>query len=145
MKRYVDVGDFTGLEEGLRCAICKNSIKSDRGCDGGCLVDSSLYKKIMDTVLYHTKHQFSEEEIVKNLSEDISVLRIKDLINTCASEVNKYVLQFKTFTGKIANMDSYEIKEVSINLNDLIRNYGSMFVSEWKLNKKVLTITVNTN
>ena len=54
-------------------------------------------------------------------------------------------VQFKTFTGKVANMDSYEIKEVSINLNDLIKNYGSMFVSEWKLNKKVLTITVNTN
>ena len=28
-----------GLEEGIRCAVCTNQIKSDTGCDGGCCVD----------------------------------------------------------------------------------------------------------
>lgn len=39
-----------GLEEGIRCAMCTNSMKSDRGCDGGCVVNEDMYKKVMDTI-----------------------------------------------------------------------------------------------
>jgi hypothetical protein len=39
-----------GLAEGIRCAMCTNSMKSDRGCDGGCVVDEDMYKKVMDTI-----------------------------------------------------------------------------------------------
>ena len=39
-----------GLDEGVRCAMCTNSMKSDRGCDGGCVVDEDMYKKVMDTI-----------------------------------------------------------------------------------------------
>lgn len=39
-----------GLEEGIRCALCTNPIKSDRGCDGGCRVDEDVRKKIMDVI-----------------------------------------------------------------------------------------------
>lgn len=39
-----------GLAEGIRCAMCTNSIKSDRGCDGCCIVDEDMYKKVMDTI-----------------------------------------------------------------------------------------------
>lgn len=45
IKMYSD-----GLEEGIRCALCTNPIKSDRGCDGGCKVDEDLLKKIMDVI-----------------------------------------------------------------------------------------------
>lgn len=39
-----------GLDEGIRCAMCTNSMKSDTGCDGGCVVDEGMYKKVMDTI-----------------------------------------------------------------------------------------------
>ena len=31
------------LAEAIRCAMCTNPIKSDRGCDGGCKVDEQMY------------------------------------------------------------------------------------------------------
>ena len=39
-----------GLDEGIRCAMCTNHIKSDRGCDGGCVVDNNMYKAVMDVI-----------------------------------------------------------------------------------------------
>jgi len=38
------------LAEAIRCAMCTNPIKSDRGCDGGCKVDEQMYKKVMEAV-----------------------------------------------------------------------------------------------
>lgn len=35
----------------IRCAMCTNHMKSDRGCDGNCQVDENLYKKIMKAIL----------------------------------------------------------------------------------------------
>lgn len=42
-----------GLDEGVRCAMCTNSMKSDRGCDGGCRVDEDMYKEVMNTIEKH--------------------------------------------------------------------------------------------
>lgn len=39
-----------GLDEGIRCAMCTNSIKSDRGCDGNCVVNEKMYQKVTDVV-----------------------------------------------------------------------------------------------
>ena len=39
-----------GLDEGIRCAMCTNHMKSDRGCDGGCVVDNNMYKAVMDAI-----------------------------------------------------------------------------------------------
>lgn len=39
-----------GLEEGIRCAMCTNPIKSDRGCDGGCSVNETIYKKVIEVI-----------------------------------------------------------------------------------------------
>lgn len=38
------------LDEAIRCAMCTNPIKSDRGCDGGCKVDEQMYKNVMEAV-----------------------------------------------------------------------------------------------
>ncbi len=46
-----------GLAEGIRCAMCTNSIKSDRGCDGGCVVDDDMYKNVMNTINSHIFEQ----------------------------------------------------------------------------------------
>lgn len=40
----------TGLTEGIRCAMCKNPIRSDRGCDGGCMVDTELLEKVLKVI-----------------------------------------------------------------------------------------------
>lgn len=38
------------LDEAIRCAMCTNPIKSDRGCDGGCKVDEQMYKNVIEAV-----------------------------------------------------------------------------------------------
>lgn len=38
------------IEEAIRCAICENPIKSERGCDGSCRYDEKLLKRIVDAV-----------------------------------------------------------------------------------------------
>ena len=39
-----------GLEEAIRCAICENQIKTERGCNGDCRYDEKLLKRILDAV-----------------------------------------------------------------------------------------------
>lgn len=46
---------FEGLEEGIRCTMCTNHMKSDTGCDGNCVVDEIMYQKVMTTIYKHFK------------------------------------------------------------------------------------------
>ena len=39
-----------GLSEGIRCAMCTNHMKNDRGCDGGCVIDNDMYERVMNTI-----------------------------------------------------------------------------------------------
>lgn len=39
-----------GLDEEIRCTMCTNSMKSDRGCDGSCVVDKDMYKAVLDVI-----------------------------------------------------------------------------------------------
>lgn len=39
--------DTEGLEEEIRCEMCKNPMHTDRGCDGHCKYDEKLYEKII--------------------------------------------------------------------------------------------------
>lgn len=40
----------TGMEEGIRCAMCTNPMANDRGCDGGCRLDEDMYNKVLDVI-----------------------------------------------------------------------------------------------
>lgn len=42
-----------GLEEGIRCAMCTNSMRSNRGCDGSCVVNECMYREVMNTIENH--------------------------------------------------------------------------------------------
>lgn len=42
-----------GLDDGIRCAMCTNSMANDKGCDGGCVVNEVMYKKILDVIRRH--------------------------------------------------------------------------------------------
>lgn len=35
----------------IRCAMCTNSMRSDRGCDGDCQVDEIMFDRIMKEIL----------------------------------------------------------------------------------------------
>lgn len=39
-----------GLAEGIYCAMCTNTMKSDTGCDGGCHVNKEMYNKVMTVI-----------------------------------------------------------------------------------------------
>jgi len=39
--------DVVGIDEEIRCEMCRNPMHTDRGCDGGCTYDEKLYKRIM--------------------------------------------------------------------------------------------------
>ena len=39
-----------GLDEGIRCAMCTNLMANDRGCDGACVVNEIMYKKVLDVI-----------------------------------------------------------------------------------------------
>ena len=39
--------DTEGLDEEIRCEICRNPMRTSRGCDGNCTYDEKLYEKIM--------------------------------------------------------------------------------------------------
>ena len=60
-----------GLDEEIRCAMCTNYMKSDRGCDGSCVVDKDMYKAVMDAIekrIQPTTKNYSEvsSELDKN-------------------------------------------------------------------------------
>ena len=39
-----------GLDEGIRCAMCTNTMANDRGCDGACRVDDAMYNKVLKVI-----------------------------------------------------------------------------------------------
>lgn len=39
--------DAQGLDEEIRCEMCRNPMHTDRGCDGNCMYDEKLYERIM--------------------------------------------------------------------------------------------------
>lgn len=65
-----------GLEEAIRCAICENQIKSERGCDGSCRYDEKLFKRIIEAVngcIEEQKRPIGKEEIALNIACDLLI------------------------------------------------------------------------
>ena len=54
MEKMTKVVNPDGLEEGIRCAMCTNPMRSDKGCDGGCQYDEALYHRICEVVRKNT-------------------------------------------------------------------------------------------
>lgn len=64
-----------GLEEGIRCAMCTNSMANDRGCDGGCAVNESMYKRVLDVIKKNILEQYSCEDCISRRA-------VLDLVNS---------------------------------------------------------------
>lgn len=61
--------DMDGLDEEIRCEMCKNPMHTDKGCDGNCKYDEILYEKIM---------QILNERIKPLPSAQPEIIRCKD-------------------------------------------------------------------
>lgn len=53
-----------GLEEGIRCAMCTNPMANDRGCDGGCVVNESMYQNVLNVIKKHFLEQQPCEDAI---------------------------------------------------------------------------------
>ena len=51
-----------GLDEEIRCTMCTNYMKSDRGCDGACVVNKDMYKAVMDAIEKRIQPSVTPEE-----------------------------------------------------------------------------------
>ena len=56
------------MDEGIRCAMCTNTMKSDRGCDGGCVVNDAMYKRVMEVI-----NKAIVQEVAKEYGKDTNV------------------------------------------------------------------------
>lgn len=78
-----------GLDEGIRCAMCTNSMKSDSGCDGGCIVNEGMYKKVMETINNHIFSQPTSEDCV---SREQALKELKESAEHHANDSREEVL-----------------------------------------------------
>lgn len=53
--------DVEGIDEQIRCEMCRNPMHTDRGCDGNCKYDEKLYKRIMQILDKRIKPSPSEQ------------------------------------------------------------------------------------
>lgn len=94
-----------GLDEGIRCAMCTNSMANDRGCDGLCKVDESMYQKVMNVIEKALKNQ--RYETISNIPDDY--------VYDCETE--EYCIYKHKYTGKeirvIKNPPLYKLEEDS--------------------------------
>ena len=64
-----------GLDEEIRCTMCTNHMKSDRGCDGSCVVNENMYKAVMDAIEKRiqptTKHDSGDDYTINGLDDFI--------------------------------------------------------------------------
>jgi len=67
--------DTDGLDEEIRCEMCRNPMCNDRGCDGNCKYDEELYKKITQAIdkrvapLPSVQPEITDEQAIEHLQE----------------------------------------------------------------------------
>ena len=64
------------LEEAIRCAMCTNPMRSDKGCDGGCKVDERMYERVInaikDLITTSTKN-LTNGDVIKAMFPDVEI------------------------------------------------------------------------
>ena len=93
-----------GLDEEIRCTMCTNHMKSDRGCDGSCVVNKDMYKAVIDAI---------EKRIQPTTKNDLGV----DCISREAVEriINKWL-----------SHSDYELKDHIYSMTEKIHNLPSI-------------------
>lgn len=76
-----------GLDEEIRCIMCTNHMKSDRGCDGSCVVNKNMYNAVMDAI--EKRIQSTTKNDLTNDVPDINVGSIEPIIDKIRTEIEK--------------------------------------------------------
>lgn len=78
--------DADGLDEEIRCEMCKNPMHTDRGCDGNCKYDEILYEKIIQILNKRiTPLPSAQPEIEERKEESVQNVPDSDLISRKAA------------------------------------------------------------
>ena len=78
-----------GLDEGIRCAMCTNTMKSDKGCDGGCVVDQKMYEKVLKVIDKALEQQPYDEDFIHHKKE------VLERIDRREREIDKYIKELE--------------------------------------------------
>ena len=109
-----------GLDEGIRCAMCTNSMKSDSGCDGGCRVDEDMYKKVMDTIKNQMFSQPTSDDCVSR----------KDVLEMFGYETTIYDLPPVTPTHGTCKDCKHCKKDFSFSDKPMCLSHGLITVND---------------
>lgn len=55
-----------GLEECIRCILCKNNMKTGKGCDGNCVVDDSVLTEICNEISSRIDNKYRWHDLRKD-------------------------------------------------------------------------------
>ena len=108
------------LEEGIRCAMCTNTMKSERGCDGGCVVDEKMYKKVLTEInsrLLRQSPQTEQENPMAGIDLDYVIKQkyiereVLDKIRAEIEQLRLHKAQFLTNDNKVC-IDSQEVLNI---------------------------------
>lgn len=86
-----------GLEEGIRCAMCTNPMANNRGCDGGCDINESMYKRVLDVIKKNILEQEQCEDAVSRQAVKEQMIyygfhapdmTVTEFVEDCLSPVN---------------------------------------------------------
>ena len=102
-----------GLDEQIRCEMCRNPMHTNRGCDGNCKYDEKLYERIMQILGERIKPSPSVE--LEERTEERTETHACDCISRqdAIDAVNVY-LGLSAVSRTIQNMTS--IQEILENL-----------------------------
>lgn len=114
-----------GLDEGIRCAMCTNTIKSDKGCDGGCVVDQKMYEKVLEVIdkaleLQPTKMRDATEEERKSVKDYVDAvskptgMNFNELLRDCRTCKHNTVIDCGQYPCNECNRKTLPLYEPKI-------------------------------
>ena len=114
-----------GLDEEIRCTMCTNHMKSDRGCDGSCVVNNDMYKAVMDAI---------EKRIQPTTKNDLEVdwdeLKRKILMEVDGGTDDAWLAY-----GEVCDRISNSIDDFKANLSSVTPQEPK---SEWEHDHEIL-------
>lgn len=81
-----------GLDEEIRCIMCTNHMKSNRGCDGGCVVNKDMYNAVMDAIEKRIQPTTKNDLGVDCISRKLAIRELKESAEHHANDSREEVL-----------------------------------------------------
>jgi predicted ribosome quality control (RQC) complex YloA/Tae2 family protein len=105
----------------IRCTICTNPIKSDRGCDGNCTYDERLFDKLMKQLtnedmknrinhlekvleVYQEEINDQIDKLKEQLTDTINALESDDITERECEELNELYLEIDNEINRLRSL-----------------------------------------